>query len=250
MSGGRTKYAALFSLVVMMTSIWACGQRTRKPVAGEKVLTHVVAEGETLEMIADDYYGDPERARDIREFNLLETNDLTPGDVVRIYMDPDDMEALVRRKRARVPYNAGLDLAQRGAYLDAISEFREAAELDPTFAEAFYNLGVTYQKLDSHKKAIEQFEIAVDLRSDDADYHFAMGNSYFHLEKYDRAVRAFERALSANPNYLKAQYSLALSLEKSGNKTRARREWQRYLEMDSDSEWAERARARLAELEQ
>ena len=56
--------------------------------------------------------------------------------------------------------------------------------------------------------------------------------------------------LSADPNHLKAQYSLAASLEKTGNNARAKREWRRYLDMDSDSEWAQRARARLAELEQ
>jgi tetratricopeptide (TPR) repeat protein len=70
------------------------------------------------------------------------------------------------------------------------------------------------------------------------------------LQRYDRAVKSFERALSVDPNHLKAQYSLAVALERSGNKARARREWQRYLDMDNDSEWAERARARLAELEQ
>jgi tetratricopeptide (TPR) repeat protein len=230
--------------------VWGCGQRTRKPVEGEKVLTHVVAGGESLETIADDYYGDPERAQEIREFNLLEADDLSEGEVVRVYMTPDDMEALGRRKRARVPYNAGLDMARKGAYLDAVAEFIRAVELDPGFAEAAYNLGVTYQKLDSHDKAVEQFEYAISLRSGNSRYYYAVGNSYFHLERYDRAVRAFEQALSADPNHLKAQYSLAASLEKTGNNARAKREWQRYLDMDSDSEWAQRARARLAELEQ
>lgn len=244
------KLALLFSVVAAIAVIWGCGYKSRKPVEGEKVLTHVVEDGETLETIADDYYGNPQRAQEISEFNLLETDELTEGDVVRIYMDPEDMEALVQRKKARVPYNAGLDMVRRGAYVDAIAEFQEAVELDPDFAEAIYNLGVTYQKLDSHEKAIEQFGVAVKMRPEDAEYYYAMGNSYFHLERYDRAVRSFERALATNPNYLKAQYSLAASLEKTGNTARARREWQRYLDMDSDSEWADRARARLAELEQ
>jgi len=230
--------------------VWGCGQSTRKPVEGEKVLTHVVAGGESLETIADDYYGDPERAQEIREFNLLEADDLSEGEVVRVYMTPDDMESLGRRKRARVPYNTGLDMARRGAYLDAVTEFIHAVELDPGFAEAAYNLGVTYQKLDSHEKAVEQFEYAIALRSGNSQYYYAVGNSYFHLERYDRAVRAFDQALSADPNHLKAQYSLAASLEKTGNNARAKREWQRYLDMDSDSEWAQRARVRLAELEQ
>lgn len=237
----------LFGASAMYTG---CARKMRKPVEGEKVLTHEVTPDETLETIADTYYGDPERGDEIREFNLLETDELTAGDVLRVYMTPEDMEALALRKRARVPYNAGLNLAAQGAYLEAITKFKEAVELDPDFAEARYNLGVTFQKLDAHEKAVEEIERAVKLRSKNPDYHYAMGNSYFHLQRYDRAAREFERALKLNTDHLKAQFSLAASLEKSGNTARARREWRRYLELDGDSEWAKRARARLAELEQ
>ena len=250
MMASRTlRIGILLCAAAVLAGAWGCGPRTRKPVEGEKVLAHVVSPGETLENIADDYYGDPDRADDIRDFNLLDTDELSEGEVVRVYMTPDDMDALARRKRARVPYNAGLDLVSHGAWLDAISAFREAIALDPGFAEAEYNLGVTYQKMDSHDKAIEQFERAIKLRSGDADYHYALGNSYYHTKRYDQAIRSFDRALAINPAFLKAQYSLAVSLEKAGNTARARREWRRYLDMDGDSEWADRARARLAELE-
>jgi tetratricopeptide (TPR) repeat protein len=246
----RIARIATVAAVAMILLSLGCAQKTRKPVEGEKVLTHVVAGNETLETIADDYYGDPGRAGEIRKFNALEGDEISEGEVIRVYMAPGDIEALNRRKRARVPYNAGLDNATKGAYLDAVTDFLRALELDPEFAEAAYNLGVTYQKLDSHEKAVKQFQAAIDLRPRNAGYYYAMGNSYFHLGRYDLAVNAFEQALSVKPNYLKAQYSLAASLEKAGNTRRARREWERYLDMDGDSEWAERARARLAELGQ
>lgn len=248
-SAFRWRILTALALIAVLAAYSGCARKTRKPVEGEKVLTHEVTGGETLESIADTYYGDPDRADEIRQFNLLESDELTTGDVVRLYMSPEDMEALARRKRARVPYNAGLDLAAQGAYLEAIADFKEAVELDPDFAEARYNLGVTYQKMDAHEKAVEQFERAIDLRSKNPDYYYAIGNSFFHLQRYDRASKEFERALKFNPRHMKAQYSLAASLEKAGNTVRARREWRRYLDLDSDSEWAERARARLAELE-
>jgi len=244
------KILLLAAVVALLAATWGCGRRSREPVEGEKVLTHVVQEGETLEQIADDYYGDPDRADEILDFNLKDSEEVAPGEIVRVYMKPEDMDALALRKRARLPYNNGLDLAARGSYLDAVAEFKRAIDLDPDFAEAIYNLGVTYQKLDAHERAVEQFDAAIDLRPGSADYHYAMGNSRFHLQQYDRAVREFDSALELNPNHLRAQYSLAMSLEKSGKTARAAREWRRYLDMDSDSEWAERARARLAELEQ
>lgn len=252
-SGSYTKMivpAVLIASFAALAALSGCSSRTRKPVEGEKVLTHVVADGETLEQIADDYYGDPDRADDIQKFNLMRTERIKTGDVVRVYMAPDDMEALGRRKRARIPYNEGLEHVKRGLYLDATIKFRDAVELDPDFAEARYNLGVTYQKLDAHDKAIDQIEHAVKLRRKNPDYYYALGNSYFHLDEYDRAAAAFQKALDLDALHLKAQYSLAVSLENDGKPKRAAREWRRYLELDGDSEWAERARAHLAELEQ
>jgi tetratricopeptide (TPR) repeat protein len=242
-------FTALVALVAIAT-IPGCGPRTRKPVEGERVLRHEVAEGESLEKIADDYYGDADRSDEIREFNLLESDDVEPGDVVRIYMTPEDMEVLGRRKKARIPYNAGLDLVSRGSYLDAVNRFREAIELDPRFTEAIYNLGVTYQKLNAHDKAIDQFQLAAGLNPRDPDYYFAIGNSYFHEGRYPEAITSFERALDLDQRHLKAQYALAATLEKSGQTSRAITAWRRYLEMDNDSEWAKRARDRLVGLEQ
>jgi tetratricopeptide (TPR) repeat protein len=242
-------YTAILALVAVV-AISGCGPKTRKPVEGERVLRHEVAEGESLQQIADDYYGDAGRHDEIKEFNLLDSDDVKPGDVVRIYMTPEDMEVLGRRKKARIPYNAGLDLVSRGSYLDAIGKFKEAIELAPQFTEAIYNLGVTYQKLNAHDRAIDQFESAARMNSGNADYYFAIGNSYFHLEQYPEAVSSFERALKLDKRNLKAQYALATTLEKSGQTSRAIRAWRRYLDMDNDSEWAERARDRLAGLEQ
>lgn len=239
-------YAALTAASCVFVG---CAQKARKPMEGEKVLSHVVARGESLEKIADDYYGDPGRADEIRDFNLLEADEVSDGDVIRVYMTPSDMNALKRRKQARVPYNAGLELVARGAFLDATTKFGEAARLDPDFAEAQYNLGVTFQKLDAHEKAIDAFKRAIRLRPDKPEYHCAKGGSYFFLDRYRDAIKAFEEALRKDPYNLKAQYSLAAALEKRGDVARARKAWKRYLELDGDSDWAARARSRLEELE-
>jgi tetratricopeptide (TPR) repeat protein len=249
---GKIKKIAALSLAALLLSafFFGCARKARRPVEGEKVLSHVVAAGESLEEIADDYYGDPERAGEIREFNLLESDGVSEGDVLRVYMKPDDMETLRRREQARVPYNSGLELVARGSYLDATKEFREAALLDPGFAEAQYNLGVTYQKLDAHEKAIGAFERAIRLRPRKPDYHYAIGGSFFHQGRYADAIKAFERTLDIDPAHLKAQYSVAAAYEKNGDTGRAIAEWEKYLELDPESDWAQRARARLAALRQ
>jgi tetratricopeptide (TPR) repeat protein len=227
----------------------SCAEKARKPVEGDKVITHVVAEGETLEEIADVYYGAPGRADEIRELNHMGREGIHPGDRLRVQLTPEDLGDLARREQARVPYNDAIELVGRGSYLDAIGLFKEAVELDPAFAEAWFNLGVAYQKIEAHKKALRNLERAVALRPDNADYQYALGSDYFHLESYAKAVRAFERALRADASHLKSQFSLAMTLEKQGKLDEARAAWERYLELDGKSGWAVRARSRLSELD-
>ena len=246
----NTPAALALTALLFLSFFPGCAQKTRKPVEGEKVLSHVVGAGESLEEIADDYYGDPDRADEIRDFNLLKSDDVSEGDVLRVYMRPRDMETLQRREQARVPYNTGLELVARGSYLDATKEFREAALLDPGFAEAQYNLGVTYQKLNAHDKAINAFKRAIRLRPKKPDYHYAIGSSHFHLGHYGDAIEAFEATLKIDPTHLKARYSVAVACEKRGDVSRAIAEWEKYLELDPEGDWAQRARDRLDALRQ
>jgi tetratricopeptide (TPR) repeat protein len=241
----------LLGVVVLASmSLAGCSGLRRAPSDDDRVLRHVVQPDETLEDLADDYYGNTRRAREIRRFNDIgRGDDVKPGTELRIPMTGGDMVTLQRRRTARGPYNKGLALAERGSLLDASVEFREAVELDPRFAEACFNLGVTYQRMGAHEKALEQFRDAVGLRSENADYCYALGGSYFHLERFDRAVKEFRRALKLDPFHLKARYSFAASLEKVGKTRDARREWRKYIQLDPSSAWADKARARLDALE-
>lgn len=235
--------------ITLVAALAGCSAFQRQPREGDRVLLHVVQEDESLADVADDYYGNSRRARDIRRFNDLDRGeDPEPGAELRIPMTPKDMEALGRRRRARVPYAAGVDLVAERSFVDASIKFREAIELDPRFAEARYNLGATYQRMKAHEKALEEFKEAAELRPDNPTYCFAVGGSYFHLERYRRAADEFRRALKLDPFHLQARYSLAATLEKLGRTSEARREWRKYLDLDSTSAWADEARSRLEKL--
>jgi tetratricopeptide (TPR) repeat protein len=241
-----TTYRRAAAVVIVMAAMLHWGCATHRPGPDDRVLRHVIAEDESVEDLADEYYGDAGRAREIRRFNDIgRGDDPDAGTELRVPMTPDDLAALERRRAARVPYNAGLKLVRDGSYLDASVRFREAVELDPRFAQGHYNLGAAYQRMGANEKALDEFEEAASLRPKNADYRFAVGGAYFHLEKIDRAVREFRRALEIDPFHLQARYSLAVALEDAGRLDDARAEWRRYLEIDSDSAWADRARARL-----
>jgi len=225
---------------------WGCAKQARQPA--ERVYLHKVEFDETLADIAEDYYGDPERADVIGKFNAVDGDTVDPGTVLRVPMKAEDIERLETREKARVSYNKGLELVENAAYLDAVEQFQDALSIDPTFVDAMYNLGVTLQTMKSYEKAKDHFERAAELRPKNANYRFALGNCLFHLEDFSGAAHAFERVEEIDPANTKARYSLAVCYEKLGEKEKAIKAWERYLELDATSAWAAEARKRLEAL--
>jgi tetratricopeptide (TPR) repeat protein len=242
----RLVYILLAAVLVFSS----CARRGTVPSRGERVVMHEVKSGETLESIAEDYYGNPSRAEKLMKENNLGSYKVAEGAVVRVLLSPQDVEQLKIRKIARVPYNEGLEFASRGSYLEAIGRFQDAISTDPRFVDARYNLGVTYEKMKAYRKALPQFEEIVRLRPTNYVYRFALGNCYFHMQQYDKAVDAFAAVVKLEPEHPQARYSLAAALEKLGRKKEALEAWEEYLRLDSTSEWAREARRRLEKLKQ
>lgn len=234
--------------VALAVGLWGCAKEVREPEG--KVYLHKVAVGETLADIADEYYGNPERASFIGEFNGISGGkSLAPGTVLRVPMSLDDMDRMKTREQADAPYNEGLVLAEKASYIDAMEKFREAIALDPGFADARYNLGVTLYMVKSYDKSKEELERAVELRPKNAKYLFALGNSLFHLQDIGKAAATFETVMELDPSNIKALYSLAVCYEKLGEKDKAVAAWKRYLELDASSAWGIEAKKRLDVLE-
>jgi hypothetical protein len=104
---------------------WGCAKEVREPEG--KVYLHKVADGETLKDIADEYYGNPERASFVGEFNGISGGEtLAPGTVLRVPMSLEDIDWMKTREQAEVAYNEGLALTEKASYIDAMEKFREA----------------------------------------------------------------------------------------------------------------------------
>ena len=61
----------------------------------------------------------------------------------------------------------------------------------------------------------------------------------------DEAVGCLERALAADPAYADAMFNLGLLLQRLERHAEAAEWWRRYLELDTASPWAARARRAL-----
>jgi tetratricopeptide (TPR) repeat protein len=109
------------------------------------------------------------------------------------------------------PFNLANLLRSSGKTVEAEALYRDAVKADPSFAAAWYNLA---DILDDQGRANE-------------------------------AITSLEGAVKADPTYTDAIFNLALFLQKSERLVEAATWWRRYLERDSDSAWAARAKRAL-----
>ena len=121
-----------------------------------------------------------------------------------------DPAALDRYIRARYAWNQ----RGQGPLLKSIDLFRQALDIDPTFALAYSGMGDAYVQLgygsylrpdDAFLKARAAAERALDLDSTLAEPHATLAFVALYYDwNWDTARQEFERALARNPSYATA----------------------------------------------
>ncbi|MBC7933247.1 MAG: tetratricopeptide repeat protein [Rubrivivax sp.] len=108
---------------------------------------------------------------------------------------------------ARAHFDRGMDAYRGNRDEEAVEAFRQAAQLDPDFAEAHYRLGLALnaagQSEESDKsfeQAIKSYEKLTKQAPKDANAFYFMGLSYEKLGKYDEAVRVLKEAVRNSPD--------------------------------------------------
>jgi len=112
---------------------------------------------------------------------------------------------MLQRLRARYHYWLGLAYRSRGnrsndiaSYQDAVGEFTQAIELNPTLAQAHFARGIMYwRELNDYERAIRDFTRALELNPRIADAYLNRGLSrvYGRLGTREEAIADFERYL-------------------------------------------------------
>jgi tetratricopeptide (TPR) repeat protein len=121
---------------------------------------------------------------------------------------------------------------------DVIQRFRRYAELQPGNALAQYYYAMSLWKgkraedsgLDLHAvESLLQKSIALDEKLPEA--HVQLGNLYADQHEYEKSVPEYVRALELNPNLPDAHYRLGTDYVHLGQKDRAHKEFDMYLQL-------------------
>lgn len=248
---GKTHISTCLLLALLLISVPSCRKSvpTYRIVAGKEGYTHSISTGETLESIAERYYGDRSLGKALGEYNGLDpTRPLESGNTLLVPFDQAELDKIRSAQEAQLLYNRGTMLARTGQYEDAVPYLEQAVEASPAYVDAWYNLALAYQRLDRLEESGDILQRLVNSFPSEHTYRYSLGAVLRDKEKYRDALGQFRKALEGDPLYAEAQYALALTYEDLGKHSQARREWERYLEMDPDSIWSEEARLHLESL--
>jgi tetratricopeptide (TPR) repeat protein len=128
----------------------------------------------------------------------------------------------------------------------------------PEDANVYFELGNLYYDQLLPSDAVTSYEKAADVDSaralleealtvdpGDAKAYNNLGMIHYTEMDVDGAVKHFKKALQIDPRSIEAHYNLGLAFAESGLLLEAIREWRIVLELDQESEMAQRARLSL-----
>jgi len=150
-----------------------------------------------------------------------------------------ELEALVRQYPRTARYHYWLSRIDYSEfhYTSAISEAKEALQLDAKFTRAHEQLGLCYEALEQNDLAIQSFMNAVTLnhsaKHPSPQPPLSLGALLFKLNRLQEAETYFREALLYDPRFSRAYFQLGMVLEKEGKDSEAIQQLRRAVSLDS-----------------
>jgi tetratricopeptide (TPR) repeat protein len=119
-------------------------------------------------------------------------------------------------------FREGREFLQQKKLDEALKSFQEAAKLSPKTAVINYWVGMTYYYKREPEKAIAQFKKVLALESDNYRALTMIGKALMSdRSKLDQAIEYFQKSVSINPEYMDARFELARGYALKGDMQRS-----------------------------
>ncbi|HEX6971514.1 MAG TPA: peptidylprolyl isomerase, partial [Limnochordia bacterium] len=107
------------------------------------------------------------------------------------------------RAKARIlvhdPAMRAMQFVRNGQLPQAVAQYQEAIEQDPSNPYLQLMLGQVYEQLEDRERALAAFQRAVELGPNDAELHYQLGRAYQERDMIDQAVASFKKASELAP---------------------------------------------------
>lgn len=216
------------------------------------------SDGETIVALADDVAFAPATGQVVMAFNLpalggqiveslataptAAVDDAVPGEVA------DEPTEANLGPTAYTCFVEACAAEDRDDVAEAEALYRRALDIDPGLAAAMTNLGNLRHRAGDLTEARALYEKALAHDPGQTEARYNLGNLLDDSGETELAIAELRRVCQAAPEFADAHYNLGLALARVGGAIQARRHLERYLELDTGSEWAGRAREYLAQL--
>ena len=140
------------------------------------------------------------------------------------------------------------DHIHSGADLNKVNEINaleEEVKNNPKDLTKIAQLGHLLNDSGFYERAIEKYKMYLDIKPNDADVLVDMGVCYFELKDYANAIPVMEKGISLNPKHQIGHFNLGIVNFSSGNEQKAIEYWKKCIELDPNSNIAQRAKELL-----
>lgn len=131
-------------------------------------------------------------------------------------------------------FTLGNTLLEFGQLEKAISCYRRAIQLQPSYADAYHNLGEVLSVRGEWEDAIAAYGQAIELKPNYEGSHYSLGKVWASLDRREDAIACYRRAIELNPHFAQAYQSLGEVLDSRGQLDEAIGCYEKTIELKPD----------------
>jgi len=215
----------------------------------------VCSDGDHLVVVDEDVAYEPDSGQVVMDFTVSSLSsqlaDVQPIALAADAASPEIGEEVdVETGEDKTAYQWFLDgcaAEDDGGDERAMACYQKSVALDPAIAAAHTNLGNALYRTGERRAARESYETALELDPEQPEARFNLGNVLDDLGETELAIAELRHVCNRCPEFADAQFNLAGILARVGGLAQARARFEKYLQLDPDSEWAAKAREFLAD---